>query len=252
MIKRRQNEQVFQPVAVGNMENGKAYALKSNYYKSSPTNFFNGGSRFPQTGVDVPANMAWRGNASNGNTSSFEIRRDSKANTLTTGHQSRLVIDWWDGKAHPVYQVLNGRITIKGKVYPVKLPDGYYLIRKLTPIECERLQTLPDNYTAGVSNAQRYKMLGNGWTAEVIIHIMRQALKDIPRQEPLQVISLYDGMATGMYCLKQLGFTNIQYYAYEIDKYAVKIAQKNYPGIAQCGDAFEVRQDDWLWRFERA
>jgi len=43
--------------------------------------------------------------------------------------------------------------------------------RKLTPIECERLQTLPDNYTAGVSNSQRYKMLGNGWTVDVIAHI---------------------------------------------------------------------------------
>lgn len=43
--------------------------------------------------------------------------------------------------------------------------------RKLTPLECERLQTVPDNYTEGVSNTQRYKMLGNGWTVEVIAHI---------------------------------------------------------------------------------
>lgn len=43
--------------------------------------------------------------------------------------------------------------------------------RKLTPIECERLQTLPDNYTEGVSNSQRYKMIGNGWTVDVIAHI---------------------------------------------------------------------------------
>ena len=44
--------------------------------------------------------------------------------------------------------------------------------RKLTPIECERLQTLPDNYTQGVSNTQRYKMLGNGWTVDVISHLL--------------------------------------------------------------------------------
>jgi len=50
------------------------------------------------------------------------------------------------------------------------LIEGY--IRKLTPIECERLQTLPDNYTEGVSNTQRYKMLGNGWTVDVIAHIL--------------------------------------------------------------------------------
>ena len=46
-------------------------------------------------------------------------------------------------------------------------------IRRLTPIECERLQTLPDNYTEWVSDAQRYKMLGNGWTVDVIAHIFR-------------------------------------------------------------------------------
>ena len=50
-------------------------------------------------------------------------------------------------------------------------------IRRLTPIECERLQTLPDNYTAGVSDSQRYKMLGNGWTVDVIAHIFNGLLK---------------------------------------------------------------------------
>jgi DNA-cytosine methyltransferase len=45
--------------------------------------------------------------------------------------------------------------------------------RKLTPLECERLQTVPDNYTNHVSNSQRYKMLGNGWTVDVISHIMK-------------------------------------------------------------------------------
>lgn len=46
-------------------------------------------------------------------------------------------------------------------------------IRRLTPLECERLQTVPDNYTSGVSDSQRYKMLGNGWTVEVIKHIFK-------------------------------------------------------------------------------
>jgi DNA-cytosine methyltransferase len=45
--------------------------------------------------------------------------------------------------------------------------------RKLTPIECERLQTVPDNYTSCVSNSQRYKMLGNGWTVDVVAHIFK-------------------------------------------------------------------------------
>lgn len=51
------------------------------------------------------------------------------------------------------------------------LIEGY--IRKLTEIECERLQTLPDDYTEGVSKAQRYKMLGNGWTVDVIAHLLQ-------------------------------------------------------------------------------
>lgn len=51
-------------------------------------------------------------------------------------------------------------------------------LRRLTPIECERLQTLPDDYTAGVSNSQRYKMLGNGWTVDVIAHIFREMFRD--------------------------------------------------------------------------
>lgn len=48
-----------------------------------------------------------------------------------------------------------------------------HALRKLTPVECERLQTVPDNYTAAASDAQRYKMLGNGWTVEVIAHIFK-------------------------------------------------------------------------------
>ena len=54
------------------------------------------------------------------------------------------------------------------------LIEGY--IRKLTPIECERLQTVPDNYSSIVSNSQRYKMLGNGWTVDVIAHIFKGLL----------------------------------------------------------------------------
>jgi DNA (cytosine-5)-methyltransferase 3A len=50
--------------------------------------------------------------------------------------------------------------------------DGY-ICRKLTPIECERLQTFPDNYTDGLSNTQRYKALGNSWTVDVIAHIFK-------------------------------------------------------------------------------
>jgi len=54
-----------------------------------------------------------------------------------------------------------------------KIAVNDYEWRRYTPIECERLQTLPDNYTEGVSNTQRYKMLGNGWTRDIIAHIFK-------------------------------------------------------------------------------
>jgi DNA-cytosine methyltransferase len=54
-----------------------------------------------------------------------------------------------------------------------KIALNNYEYRRLTPVECERLQTVPDNYTEGVSNTQRYKMLGNGWTVDVIVHILK-------------------------------------------------------------------------------
>ncbi|EOQ37183.1 DNA cytosine methyltransferase [Butyricicoccus pullicaecorum] len=193
---------------------------------------------------------AWRGRD---NGSAYEVRTDGKANALTaSGHQSRLVVTNQNGEDLPVYEVVNGEIEIKGKKYPIKLPDGYYVIRKFTPTECERLQTLPDGYTSAVSATQRYRGLGNGWTAEVIIHILTGALKDVPRDEEIVVLSMYDGIGTGRYCLDKMGFTNVTYYAYEIDKPAMTVALSNYPDIIQLGDAFDLRRDDWALgkRFE--
>jgi DNA (cytosine-5)-methyltransferase 3A len=64
----------------------------------------------------------------------------------------------------------SGTLTTVQKDNVVVIPPTY---RKLTPLECERLQTVPDDYTEGVSNTQRYKMLGNGWTVDVIKHIFK-------------------------------------------------------------------------------
>lgn len=149
-----------------------------------------------------------------------------------------------------IYEVKGGLITIKGKQYRINLHDGYYIIRKLTVTECERLQTLPDGYTqhAGVSETQCHKGIGNGWTAEVIIHILSNALKNVPKDERIIVLSMYDGIGTGRYCLDRMGFTNVEYHAYEIDKYAMKIAQSNYPDIIQHGDEFQVRGEEWNTR----
>ena len=60
----------------------------------------------------------------------------------------------------------------------IETKNGY---RKLTPLECEKLQTVPDNYTNHVSDTQRYRMLGNGWTVDVIMHIFSQMVLQKPK-----------------------------------------------------------------------
>lgn len=81
-------------------------------------------------------------------------------------------------KEQRVYEVKDGMIEVNGKRYPIKLRDGRYIIRKLTVTECMRLQTVPEWYDFScVSNTQAYKMLGNGWTVEVIAHLIRGAIK---------------------------------------------------------------------------
>jgi len=71
-----------------------------------------------------------------------------------------------DGKAPSLCAASGGNLEPKTFISP----DSW---RKLTPLECERLQTVPEGYTAHVSNTQRYRMLGNGWTVDVIAHIMK-------------------------------------------------------------------------------
>ena len=89
-----------------------------------------------------------------------------------------------DNQLNPNYKSQANRIHDINKKAPTIMAgshgyaNGYINqdgeIRKLTPIECERLQTLPDNYTDGVSDTQRYKGLGNGWTVDVVAHIRRR------------------------------------------------------------------------------
>ncbi len=148
-----------------------------------------------------------------------------------------------EGKQMPVYEVRGGRITIKSKEYPIKLADGFYIIRKLTVTECKRLQTVLDTYAFPVSNTQAYKMLGNGWTVDVIAHIMSHF--EGLTAEPMEVLSMYDGMSCGHIALDKLGAKITAYYATEIDKYAIQTTQRNFPETIQLGDAFQVRGEGW-------
>ena len=148
-----------------------------------------------------------------------------------------------EGRARVIYEVRDGRIMIKGEQYPIKLADGFYIIRKLTVLECKRLQTVPDSYIFPVSDTQAYRQLGNGWTVDVIAHI----LSFCPgiKEKPLEVLSMYDGMSCGRLALDKLGASVAAYWATEIDKYAIKTTQANFPETVQLGDAFRVREDGW-------
>ena len=77
--------------------------------------------------------------------------------------------------AAKIYNVVNKMILINDKWYPCKLDDGYYDVRYLTVREVQRLQTVPDWYEFPVSKTQAYKMLGNGWTVDVIKHLITSA-----------------------------------------------------------------------------
>ena len=176
-----------------------------------------------------------------------------KSPTLSTGSMetSSCAVLIFEKTYKPVYEVHNGLITIKDKQYPIKLADGFYIIRKLTVTECCRLQGMPDWWFLDnegkkiLSDSQTYKGLGNGWQLDTVKYILEHGLKNVPRNEELIVLSLYDGIATGRRILEELGFAKVKYYAYEIDKYCIKLTSYRYPDIIHCGDAFKIRNKDW-------
>jgi len=118
----------------------KAFTLTANFHKGVPYNYFRCGAMIGRKINEQGKRDDY--NADIKTEQRIEIRSDQKTNCLTSVQKDNYIVD--------------------------TLARNY---RKLTPIECERLQTVPDNYTAHVSNTQRYRMLGNGWTVEVIAHI---------------------------------------------------------------------------------
>ena len=180
-----------------------------------------------------------------------EVKFNDRDDTKDNNKLVRIGTIGKGGQGERVYSINGKSCTLSANGGGRGAKTGLYLIdnevRKLNPLEAERLQTMPDNYTScyGVPETQRYKCIGNGWTAEIIIWILSHI--DIPKDYPIEVLSMYDGIATGRYVLEKLGYSNITYKAYEIDKYAMKVAMKNYPDIIQCGDAFKVREDNWVY-----
>lgn len=100
----------------------------------------------------------------------IELRSDNKTNCLTSVQKDNYIVR----KKSKTLRVGGAGSPPNSRQNWDNALDSKVDYRKLTPIECERLQTVPDNYTNHVSNTQRYKMLGNGWTVDVIAHIFKQ------------------------------------------------------------------------------
>jgi site-specific DNA-cytosine methylase len=120
--------------------------------------------------------VAQRGRGIN-NEQQLEPRTDGKTNCLTSVQKDNLVAYGCDYRKDEGFRV---RKTEKSSTLMARAREDVYgtglvktqsNIRRLTPTECERLQTVPDNYTNHVSDTQRYRMLGNGWTIDVIAYI---------------------------------------------------------------------------------
>ena len=149
----------------------------------------------------------------------------------------------WDYHTNP----LNGNAACLTANMYKGIPYGVIKekMRRLHPIECERLQGVPDNYTDNVSNSQRLKAIGNGWTVNVIRHIF-EGLKPVKKKvnKKLNVLSLFDGMSCGQIALGRAGIDVENYYSSEIDKHAIKETMINYPDTIQVGDVTKIVASD--------
>lgn len=163
--------QAAKQFSLGICQRGRGYVRPSVYTYKSPTLTSNSWQENNRV-------CAIRGRGEN-NEQTIELRRDNKTNTLTSVTKDNLVVGVIQGFTDPpAFRPMAGtkaptmlaRARQDGSGQPC-IKDDIHL-RRLTPTECARLQTIPDWYKWGCSDSQAYKMLGNGWTVDVIKHIL--------------------------------------------------------------------------------
>lgn len=180
------------PIPINAFNNEGESAIANGYHKYSEATLIK--NKGGAIAVAEPVGAAQRGRYVDGNKTEqhIEVRPDGKSNCLTTVQKDSLIckpvrIGRYDkgGQGQRIYSVRGKSVTLsangggkgaKTGLYKIDLPDGDYTIRKLTIEECKRLQTVPEWYEFPVSNTQAYKMLGNGWTVDVIVHIIKSIL----------------------------------------------------------------------------
>ena len=120
-------------------------------------------------------------------------------------------------------------------------------IRRLTPMECDRLQTIPDWYDWNdISESQHYRMIGNGWTVEAIKHCW-SFLPDFGKS--IRVWSLFDGMSCGHIALNELNIPVECYISSEIDKHAIKAEIANFPNMVQVGSVTDINVPELVAKY---
>lgn len=161
--------------------NGKSHTLTAPYYKAGVNPFSVYGAERGRQRIAVPICVnSQSGNSTIHTNCLTTVQKDSLVCTpVRVGHYGK------GGQGQRIYSVVGKSVTLsangggqgaKTGLYKIDLPDGDYIIRKLTIEECKRLQTVPEWYEFPVSNTQAYKMLGNGWTVDVIVHIIKSIL----------------------------------------------------------------------------
>jgi len=163
-------------------KDGKAYCVTANYDAARPKNSMDRKQRtmIPlEDGQELPSGTEYIYDETNKSHKPQHI--GTAVDVKAAAYRARSVdengkrVAWKDTKPKQMLELRkdekSNSVTSVQKDNVLTQDEVYW--RKLTPLECERLQTVPDNYTNHVSNTQRYKMLGNGWTIEVIAHILQ-------------------------------------------------------------------------------
>lgn len=125
------------------------------------------------------------------------------------------------------YNVTNGHLSLDGIPRKIALPDGKYIIRRLTVRECKRMQTIPDDYRIYATDTRILKLIGNTPTVDVLAYILNQL--PYVSLETLEVLSIYDGISAAQIALDKIGADVLSYTALEADPYAVRVTKYNFP-----------------------
>lgn len=199
-LERRHRGMVAEPVNSSQLITlaDKSQSILSTLYKENPVSMITRNKRGLLVAKAATGAALRTRKDESGSFKRLEVRGDGKTNALTTVQTDSVVCSpirlgtiGKDGQGERIYNVHGKTVCIsangggraaKTRMYKINLPDGDYIVRKLTPLEAERCQTLDDGYTAfgmddsgnvvRISNTRRYMAIGNGWTCDVVAHIL--------------------------------------------------------------------------------